>query len=88
MKKVETSKVILILSYIAAFILTTIVIIGTFVGVDMSNVTPLALAAWGEVAATNIWYYKKAAKENVLKIAKRLPEEVKNQIDINQFLNS
>lgn len=88
MKKVETSKVILILSYTAAFVLTAIVIIGAFVGVDMSNVTPLALAAWAEVAATNIWYYKKAARENVLKIAKRLPDEMKSQIDINQFLNS
>lgn len=88
MKKVETSKIILIVSYTAALTLTVIVVIGAFVGVDMSNVSQLALAAWAEVAATNIWYYKKAAKENMLKIARRLPDEMKNQFDINQFLNS
>ena len=86
-RRVETSKKILIVSYIAAITLTLIVIFGTFKGVDMSNVTSVCLTAWGEVAVTNAFYYKKAGRENTLKIAKRLPSEWKHQVDINQLLN-
>lgn len=87
MKKIETSKLILIVSYFTAITLTSIVVYGAFADVDMSNVQPLALAAWGEVTATNVWYYKKAAKENVPKILKSFPPSVREQIDINQLLN-
>lgn len=85
--KMETSKKILLVSYIAAISLTIVVIYGAFAGVDMSNVTQLALAAWAEVGATNIWYYKKAGRENVLKIVKKLPEKLREQVDINNILN-
>ncbi len=88
MKKIETSKLILIVSYIVAITLTVIVIYGTFAGVDMSNVTQITVVAWGEVAASNVFYYQKAAKENVIKIAKALPKEMREQFDINQmFVN-
>lgn len=86
-KKIETSKKILIVSYFAAITLTVIVVYGTFKGVDMSNVTPIALAAWGEVAVTNAFYYKKAGKENVPKILRSFPPQIREQIDINQLLN-
>lgn len=84
-KRIETSKLILIVSYIAAITLTVIVVYGAFAGVDMSNVVQITLAAWAEVAASNVWYYKKAAKENVIKIAKSLPKDMRDQFDINQM---
>ena len=87
MGKVETSKKILIASYSSAITLTAIIVYGTFKGVDMSNVTPLGLAAWGEVAVTNAFYYKKAGKENVPKIVRCFPPKMREQIDINQLLN-
>lgn len=88
MKKLETSKIILCVSYIAAIILTSIVIIGTFAEVDVSNITQIALAAWAEVAATNVFYYRKAGTENKLKIYNSFSQETKDQIDINQMLNN
>lgn len=87
-KKIETSKLILIVSYAMAVILTAIVIYGAFAYLDMSNVVQLALAAWAEVAATNVFYYRKAGRENVLKIYKSLPEDTKTQVDVNQILNN
>ena len=84
-KRIETSKLILIVSYIAAITLTAIVVYGAFAGVDMSNVVQITLSAWAEVAASNVWYYKKAAKENVIKIAKSLPKDMRDQFDINQM---
>ena len=66
------SKIIIFVSYICAIALTLVVVIGSFLGFDMGNVTTIAALAWGEVAASNIFYYKKAAQENVLKISKEL----------------
>lgn len=87
-KRIETSKLILIVSYAMAVILTAIVVYGAFACLDMTNVVQLALASWGEVAAANIWYYKKAGRENVIKIYNSLPIKTKRQIDINQMLNN
>ena len=86
-KRIETSKLILIVSYAMAVILTAIVVYGAFADLDMTNVVQLALAAWAEVAATNVFYYRKAGRENELKIVKGLPKETQEQIDLNQILN-
>ena len=88
MKKIETSKKILFISYIVAIILTVIVVIGSFIDYDMTNITTIASLAWGEVAASNIFYFKKAAKENVPKVIASLDKNLQNQIDINQLLNN
>ena len=88
MKKIETSKKILLISYIVAIILTVIVVIGSFIDHDMTNITTIASLAWSEVAASNIFYFKKAAKENVPKVVASLNKDLQNQIDINQLLNS
>jgi uncharacterized membrane protein len=87
-KKMETSKKILLASYIPAILLTIVVIAGSFTMYDMSNITTIATLAWGEVAVTNAFYYRKAQKENVPKIIANMPNEFKEQIDINQLLNS
>lgn len=88
MKKMETSKKILLVSYIVAILLTFIVVVGSFIGLDMSNITTIATLAWGEVATSNIFYFKKAAKENVPKVIASLDKDLKDQIDINQLLNN
>lgn len=72
-----TSKVIIFVSYFCAISLTLVVIIGSFLGYDMGNVTAIAALAWGEVAASNVFYFRKAGRENVLKIARPLIQEGK-----------
>lgn len=86
MKKIETSKLILIVSYIIAIVLTSIVVVGTFMNFEVSNVTTITALAYAELSASNIFYFKKAGRENVIKIYNNLPQEVKEQIDINQML--
>ena len=86
-KKMEASKMIILASYIIAIILSLVVIIGSFMNYDMSNTTTIAALAFAEVAASNVWYFKKASRENILKIANNIPEEFKEQVDINQLLN-
>lgn len=71
------SKRIILISYICAITLTVIVAIGAFMRLDMSSLTPITLAAWGEVAASNVFYFRKAGRENVLKISQKLIEDGK-----------
>lgn len=87
-KKIETSKKILLASYIVAILLTLIVICGSFTMYDMSNITNITLLVWGEVSVANAFYYRKASKENVPKIIASMPEEFKEMIDINSLLNN
>lgn len=87
MPRLETSKKILLVSYSITIILTVIIIIGTFLGYDMSNVTTITSLSFGEVAVSNAFYYRKATRENVPKIIASLSDEFKEQVDINQLLN-
>ncbi len=86
-KKVTTSKLILYASYTAAIILSAIVVFGAFKGYDMMYVATIAGLAWAEVAAANIWYYKKAEKENIIKIALGLSEKLNQPLDIGQIVD-
>ena len=79
----ETSKKLLVASYLICIVLTTIVIIGTFLNFDMGNVTNICLAAYAEVAASNVWYYKKATRENIFK---NLPKKYLDQVDVNNLI--
>ena len=81
--KIETSKLILLASYTNAIVLTLIVIIGTFLSFDMSNVTQITLASWAEVAVCNTFYLKKATRENVFK---NLPKDYLEYIDLNNLI--
>lgn len=85
-KKMETSKRIILTSYIAAFLFSLIVVIGTFTGFEVSNITTIASLAWAEVAVSNAFYFRKAARENVPKVIASMPDDLKEQIDINQLL--
>lgn len=81
----ETSKIIILISYLISVSLTVVVIVATFMGFDVEGLVGICLSSYAEVSASNIWYYKKAQRENVLKIAKSLGLE--NNIDINQLIN-
>lgn len=83
LKKIETSKLILIVSYMISIILTIIVVLGAFIDKDMTHVVQIALASYVEVGASNIWYYKKATRENIFK---NIPEKYLENIDINNLL--
>lgn len=86
-KRMETSKKILLASYIIAGILCAIVIVGTFLGYDVENITTLASLFVAEISASNIFYFRKSAKENVPKILGSLPKEFQEMVDINQLLS-
>jgi hypothetical protein len=86
-RKMECSKKIILASYIIAIVLTIIVIIGTFMGYEVSNIANITSLVYGEVAVSNAFYFRKSAKENVPKVLGGLPKELWEQIDINQLLN-
>ena len=91
-KKMEMSKKILVVSYVVAITLTLIVIACTFLGIECSNITTIAGSAWLEVSASNIFYYNMNKKLNVPKIVygiyDGLPDELKEQVDVNSLLMS
>ena len=72
----QTSKLILLLSYCCAIALSASMIIATFMGVDSSSLTILASAAWGEVAVHTAVYSLKAKAENRLKILLSMIKEL------------
>ena len=80
---IETSKLILFISYVISVALTVVVIVGTFLGFDMSNVTQITLISYGEVTASNIFYFKKSGRENIFK---NLPKEFLEKVDINNLI--
>lgn len=82
-KKIETSKLILIVSYMISIALTVIVVLGAFIEKDMGYVVQIALASYVEVGASNIWYYKKATRENIFK---HIPEKYLENIDVNNLV--
>lgn len=90
--KVETSKKILAVSYALAIILTAAVVICTFIGIECSNMTTLAGAAWLEVSSANVFYYTMCKRLNVPKVIMGiygdLPSELKGQVDINNLLSN
>ena len=83
LKRIETSKLILLVSYIVTVTLTVIVVIGAFTDNDMAYVVQIAIASYAEVSASNIFYFKKSTRENIFK---NLPKEYKEQIDINNLI--
>lgn len=85
--KMETSKKLLLVSYTITILLTILVIVCAFTYVDASNITTIATLSFTETSACTVWYYKKAAKENVPKVIASLPQYFQEQVDVNQLLN-
>ena len=80
---IETSKLIILASYIISLVLTLIVIIGAFTEVSMEYVTQIALASYVELSASNVFYFKKSCRENIFK---NLPEKYLENVDINSLV--
>ncbi|MCX4357020.1 MAG: hypothetical protein OSJ43_12495 [Oscillospiraceae bacterium] len=68
-EKITASKKIIIASYVIGAILTGVTVTGAFLGFDVSTIGMVTTAAYAEIAASNAFYFSKAKKENVLKIA-------------------
>jgi hypothetical protein len=79
----ETSKLILLVSYAISLILTVIVVIGAFLGFSMEYVVQIALASYLELSASNVFYFKKSCRENIFK---NLPEKYLESVDINSLI--
>jgi uncharacterized membrane protein len=79
----ETSKLILLVSYLISLILTVIVVIGAFLGFSMEYVVQIALASYLELSASNVFYFKKSCRENIFK---NLPEKYLESVDINSLI--
>lgn len=91
-KRMETSKKILWLSYIIGISLTVIVIVCSFLGIECTNITTLAGAAWLEISASNVFYYTMNKRLNapkvVMGIYQDLPTELQEQVDINNLFSN
>ena len=91
-KKMETSKKILWLSYIIGITLTLIVVVCSLLNIECSNITTLAGAAWLEISASNVFYYTMNKRLNAPKIViglyNDLPENLKEQVDINNLFTN
>lgn len=91
-KRMETSKKILIISYMISIVLTAIVIVCTFAGIECGYIATLAGTAWIEVSASNVFYYTMCKRLNVPKVVMGiygdLPQELKEQVDINNLLSN
>lgn len=61
---VETSKLILYISYTTAIFFTCIIAYGNLKGLSMGDLATITGINWGEVAAANGFYYWKAKNEN------------------------
>ena len=81
--KIETSKLILLISYVISLVLTLIVVLGAFLGFSMEYVVQIALASYLELSASNVFYFKKSCRENIFK---NLPEKYLEGIDINNLI--
>ena len=66
--RIETSKLILLVSYLISIILTVIVVIGTFTDFNMECVTQIALVSYAELSASNVFYFKKASREKLVSL--------------------
>ena len=78
----ETSKKILGVSWAVAIVLTALVTLGVFCGVEVSSITQVACLAWGEVTAANSIYYWKAKNENRSKHAMQLVRDLAKEYGI------
>lgn len=89
-EKCTTSKKIILASYIITTVLTLVVIGGSFMGYDVSNIGMIALAFCGETTASNAFYFWKAKKENTMKIALAAVQETPTEKvdDIVKLVNA
>ena len=64
------------------------VVVCAFTGHDATSVTVIAGVWLGELSACNASYFKKASKENAVKLYKSMPKDMKESIDVNGMINN
>lgn len=74
--KIQTSKLILLVDFIVAILLTIVVIIGAFLDKDMSQVTVIAGFWDAQMTAAVGFYYWKSKNENRSKYAMKLVRDL------------
>lgn len=79
----ETSKKILLASWVAAVILTGLTVYGVFLFVDASSLVTLAGLAWAELTAAHSFYYWKSKNENRSKHAMQLVRDLAKDYGID-----
>lgn len=67
--KIETSKKIIAASYVIGILLTILTVVGVVFEYDVTPLGIITGAAYAEISVANAFYYNKAKKENLLKIA-------------------
>lgn len=84
--KVQTSKLILLVDFVIAILLTVVVIAGAFLDKDMSPVTTIAACWDGQMAAAVGFYYWKAKNENRSKHAMKLVKDLAQEYGIENVI--
>ena len=91
-RKIETSKKLLWVSYIIAIALTLIVVICTFLNIECSNIASIIPYSYTEVGAVNVFYLTMNKRLNAPKVVmglyNDLPDNLKEQVDINGLLSN
>lgn len=80
------SKTIINRSWVAAIVLTAIVVIGSGFSWPVSDITTLATIAWGEVGLAHGFYYWKSRSENRSKHAMQLVRDLADQYGIDAVI--
>lgn len=78
-----TSKIILLVDFFVAILLTSLIVYGAYRGLDMSQVTSIALAWDGQLAVAVGAYYWKARSENRCKGTQQLIRDLAEQYGID-----
>ena len=85
--KVQTSKLILLVDFIVAFLLTVAVTIGAYLERDMSQVAAIAVGWDAQLAVAVGFYYWKAKCENRSKAAMKLVEALAEKYGIENVIS-
>jgi len=85
--KVQTSKLILIVDFIIAIALTIVVIVGSYLSLDMTNVTTICALWDAQLAVAVGFYYWKAKNENRSKYAMQLIKDLAERYEIEYVVH-
>lgn len=78
-----TSKIILFVDFLVALALTTLVVVGAYLGKDVSQITPVALAWDAQLAVVIGFYFWKAKNENRAKGVQNLVRDLAEKYGID-----
>lgn len=85
--KIQTSKLILLVDYIVAILLTVAVVVGAYLEHDMYQVSTVAVGWDAQLAVATGFYYWKAKNENRSKHAMILVKDLAEAYGIENVVN-